>query len=369
MTQLTQGNGDALSLSYDQTDQLMSASDSAGKRVAYTRSANGRVLAKVTHQLDPDTGEEAPETILYSANGWALNEQRVPISQSIALPGGVSLSVAADASEEQWQYSSLQNNALLTTNGLGEVLDELSLYSPYGEVLTAHPITMEGMPDTGFDGASGVETETFAIDINVMGDRVYIPLLHSFTTLDPTFNGGTSPYGYANADPVNLNDPSGNAPENRFWKGAFWDVENPYMWILIGGVAMGLFTGGMFALYGVNFYMGLALITSIGAIYGFAAGFTYGMITTDGDWKASLEMGGVGAAYGAGGAAVGYVLGYGAVTAYGGNGTRPLSSAGEGGEMVTGARLWGGEGTGSAPPPEAYAAPFHYAPPPAALVL
>ena len=309
MTRLTQGNGNTLFLSYDQSDQLIAASDSAGKSVTYTRSADNRVLAKVTRQIDPDSGEETTATVLYSG-GWALNEQRQPMSQTIALPGGVMLSIAADASEQRWYYSSLQNHTLLTINGLGEQQGELALYSPYGEVLTAHPDTLEGAPQMGFDGASGVETETFAIDMALMGDRVYIPAIHSFTTLDPSFNGGTSPYNYANADPVNLSDPSGNAPESRFWKGEFWDADNPYMWALVAGIVIGVAFG-----VGSGFAMGLFLAIGVGGLVGFVILFSYGMITTGGDAGASARMGLIGAAYGAAGGAMGFVAAYGLRTA------------------------------------------------------
>ncbi|KKL80138.1 hypothetical protein LCGC14_2007760, partial [marine sediment metagenome] len=299
MTQLSRGNGDSLSLSYDQSAQLTRASDSQGKSVAYTRNASGGILAKVTTQTDADSGEETVQTILYSA-GWALNEQRQPISQTFALAGGVTVTATADNSDSQWQYSSLQSHALATTGGQGELRGGITLYSPYGEVLTAHPDTLDGAPHTGYDGASGVTTETFAIDINLMGDRIYIPSIHSFTTLDPTFNGGTSPYNYANADPINLNDPTGNAPEANILEGGFWDVNNPYMWILVGSLAAGVISGGIFAGYTVGFLAGLVITVVVAGTVGFFAGFTYGMITTDDDWGASATMGLIGMGYGAG---------------------------------------------------------------------
>ncbi len=271
MTELTQGNGNTLSLSYDQTDQLVAASDSAGKSVTYSRSADGRVLGKVTAQVNPDSADESLETVLYSA-GWALNEYRRPMSQTLALPGGVTVSIAADLSKQQWQYSSLQNHALLTTDGQGEALGELTLYSPYGEVLTVHPDTLDGAPDMGYDGASGVETETFVIDINLMGDRVYIPSLHSFTTLDPTFNGSTSPYNYANADPINLNDPTGHSSWNfEFWTSDFWKVENPMFWVVLIVVTLlvGVATGGS------GFGLGWALLAGAMIGGGMTAGAAY----------------------------------------------------------------------------------------------
>ena len=153
-------------------------------------------------------------------------------------------------------------------------------------------------------------TETFAIDINLMGDRIYIPSIHSFTTLDPTFNGGTSPYNYANADPINLNDPTGNAPEANILEGGFWDVNNPYMWILGGSLAAGVISGGVLAGYTVGFLAGLVITVVVAGTVGFFAGFTYGMITTDDDWGASATMGLIGMGYGAGGAALGFTATY-----------------------------------------------------------
>ena len=193
------------------------------------------------------------------------------MSQALGLPGGVTVSIAADASEEQWHYSSLQNNTLLSSDAQGQPLGALTLYSPYGEVLTGHPPTMDGAPETGFDGANGVATETFAIDLTLMGDRVYIPSIHSFTTLDPTFNGGTSPYNYANADPINLDDPTGNATwDFKFWTADFWKVDNYGMWASIGILAFvaGLVIGAVVAFAGGTIGTAIAIGAVVGMIIG-----------------------------------------------------------------------------------------------------
>ncbi|WP_298776775.1 hypothetical protein, partial [uncultured Shewanella sp.] len=71
---------------------------------------------------------------------------------------------------------------------------DMSLFSPYGERLGGSNTNMEGAPNFGFDSGSGVETEGMVFDMALMGARVYLPTLHSFTTLDPQLNGGSSPY-------------------------------------------------------------------------------------------------------------------------------------------------------------------------------
>ncbi|MGL1904068.1 MAG: hypothetical protein OCC49_18175 [Fibrobacterales bacterium] len=306
MATLTKGDGTTLSLSYDQENQLVATSDNAGKSVDYIRSADNRLIAK---EIQQDGVTEFYN--LYSSNGWVLNNLRVPQSQTVALPGGVMVSFSADATTQRWQHSSLQGHALLTTDEVGAQQADLVLYSPYGEALTAAPEVVSSAPVYGYDGASGVETESLAIDIVLMGARVYVPMLHSFTTTDPTFNGGSSPYDYANSDPINLNDPSGNSPNNNIFSKGFWDVENPYMWAFIGGVAIGLATGGAIGFMAPSlFAIGLGTAVAAGAVSGGVGLFVYGM-ATNGDAIQSLEMAGMGAAYGAAGGAIGYMIGYG----------------------------------------------------------
>ncbi|KKL17757.1 hypothetical protein LCGC14_2482350, partial [marine sediment metagenome] len=206
MTGLDKGDGAQLQLQYDQDERLIASSDNDGKAVIYSRNAAGKLIAKTT-----TVAEEISE-LLYSAGGWQLNADRQPLTQTLSLPGGTVVSIAVNGSEERWQHMNRQGNALLSSDENGLAMAALSLYSPYGEVLGENPSPLPDAPLMGFDGISGIETEVMAIDFTLMGDRIYIPLIHSFTTLDPTFSGGSSPYNYANADPINLHDPSGNGP-------------------------------------------------------------------------------------------------------------------------------------------------------------
>jgi RHS repeat-associated protein len=65
--------------------------------------------------------------------------------------------------------------------------------------------------DPGYQLVDGVRLG--AVDLLPMGARVYLPTLGSFLQPDPVIGGGGNPYAYADGDPVNGHDPSGNFTE------------------------------------------------------------------------------------------------------------------------------------------------------------
>jgi RHS repeat-associated protein len=70
------------------------------------------------------------------------------------------------------------------------------------------------LPNTTWEAATGNESEALKTAYQLMGARVYIPALGRFAQLDPRVGGSANGYDYANQDPVNNSDPSGNASEN-----------------------------------------------------------------------------------------------------------------------------------------------------------
>lgn len=247
MTEVTRDDGARLSLRYDAQKYLIQGSDSRGRVVNYTRNAMGDILGKEV-EVDGSVTME-----LYSLLGWRLDENRAPLTQSIQLPGGVMMSIMSDEQTQGWVYNALQGNRLFVTDETGAVATDLSLFSPYGERLSMPVSNIDGAPLQGFESGHGVETEAMVFDTLLMGARVYLPTLHSFTTLDPQLNGGSSPYSYANGEPVNLHDPDGNKasrknsnadPSSGTGKGNFWNVKNPYMWVLAVATVVGVAAGG-----------------------------------------------------------------------------------------------------------------------------
>jgi RHS repeat-associated protein len=70
-----------------------------------------------------------------------------------------------------------------------------------------------GLPNTTWEAATGNESEALKTAYQLMGARVYIPALGRFAQLDPRVGGSANGYDYANQDPVNYSDPSGNATD------------------------------------------------------------------------------------------------------------------------------------------------------------
>ena len=65
----------------------------------------------------------------------------------------------------------------------------------------------------------------------LMGARVYLPGIGSFTSVDPVIGGSVNQYGYCSADPINCADPGGK-DENckRVWRfklcSIIWNVSS-----------------------------------------------------------------------------------------------------------------------------------------------
>lgn len=196
------------SFTYDNANRLQSATDGV-VTVSYQRDLNGAIVAKTT------TGGPAAGVIRYSPSGVLLDGDAKPLHQQISLPFGTTMTLPlASGGVTQWQFTSLDGDLFFVTDASGVLKGSAQAFDPYGQVLTTPNAAQPGLPNTTFEAATGNETEALATAYQMMGARVYVPALGRFVQLDPKVGGSANGYDYANQDPVNNTDPSGNDSEN-----------------------------------------------------------------------------------------------------------------------------------------------------------
>ncbi|MDA9912948.1 PA14 domain-containing protein [Candidatus Nanopelagicales bacterium] len=242
-------DGEATTYTYNSHDQLISASDpSIGDQIEYsnlgeiTRLGNLEISYNAASNpirvTDTKTGDQITysyntpgggltgktvtkngqtTTSAFAAQGLILNGEGQPVARNTNLPGEAlwqqNLTDTTGASDTVSFYTA-RGNEFWTADHQGLDTGHISLYSPYGERVTEPSApTNPFQQHFGFLGASGIASDTVGIDqINEMGQRLYLPKLGRFTSIDPIRGGSANAYDYANQDPINQADPSGNFP-------------------------------------------------------------------------------------------------------------------------------------------------------------
>lgn len=193
------------SFTYDAFDRLSSATDGI-VNIAYQRDISGAIVAKTT------TGGPSAGTIRYGLNGIMLDADGRALSQVQGLPGGaVFTRMLGGAGTTRWEFSSIDGDRFFATDDAGIQIGAVQIYDPFGQLLTEPAATDAASPDLGWQGVTGNESQALKTTYVMMGARVYIPALGRFTQLDPKVGGGANGYDYANQDPVNITDPSGQS--------------------------------------------------------------------------------------------------------------------------------------------------------------
>jgi RHS repeat-associated protein len=204
----TRGNATKVgpdSFTYDAFDRLSVATDGVVS-VAYQRDISGAIVAKTT------TGGSTAGTIRYGLNGMMLDADGRALSQVQGLPGGaVFTRMLGGAGTTRWEFSSIDGDRFFATDDGGTQIGAVQIYDPFGQILTEPAATDAASPDLGWQGVTGNESQALRTTYVMMGARVYVPALGRFTQLDPKVGGGANGYDYANQDPVNITDPSGQS--------------------------------------------------------------------------------------------------------------------------------------------------------------
>lgn len=191
-----------LQLSYDQTNQLITADDGT-TTVTFERTPDGDLYRKTT------AVSGSPTAIRYAAGNLIVDDSGKPTSQTLVLGNLLARVDLATPSDSDFTVSTLQyGNALLKLDSTGAPQNAASpiLYGPWGEAIHA-PAPDPHQPSYGWQALNRLETNLE--DLVLMGERTYLIPLGRFTSLDPAFGGGINPYNYANNDPINNNDPNG----------------------------------------------------------------------------------------------------------------------------------------------------------------
>lgn len=192
------------SFTYDAIDRLVGATD-GDITIAYERSVTGTIISKTTTG-GPDAG-----TIKYGMNGIMLDADGKARSQVQGLPGGVVYIRSLTGGGSKWEFSSIDGDRFFTTDDAGVQIGAAQIYDPFGQLLTEPAPTEPTVPNLGWQSNTGNETQVLKTTYVMMGSRVYIPALGRFTQIDPKVGGGANAYDYANQDPVNISDPSGES--------------------------------------------------------------------------------------------------------------------------------------------------------------
>ncbi len=203
-----------LDITYDIAGQAVAIhDDKQNTTITFERDALENVLSKTTK---PDSGGPTV-TIRYTQGGLILDTNNQPTLQQAGLVAGVMVQrVLTGTPTQTWLYPTINGSTLITTDQAGVPTSKTpNLYDPFGQALTNLGPSDPAVPDFGWNASDGIETESLTLPVLLNGARLYVPALGRFTSVDPQSGGSANNYDYANQDPINGSDATGNT---AWWK-------------------------------------------------------------------------------------------------------------------------------------------------------
>ena len=202
-----------LTLGYDAVGNLVRVAHTDGSSVEWGYVGPVRVSRTTTDAAG------VRRTVRFDESGFVRDAAGAVTARVLQFPGGVQVVQRSDGAAE-WTFATIGGNRWFSTDAAGGGDGSVSLFDPYGNLLTPPPAPLP----TPTDGPvvdprfqSGDTQVLGGVAVQPFGSRLYVPALGRFLQPDPVPGGSANAYGYADADPVNAHDTSGNLPTWAKW--------------------------------------------------------------------------------------------------------------------------------------------------------